>query len=217
MLIPSHKPPSNLRLDQLQPCDLRLTLKRVLKKIGHHVIINAISWPWKLLCLRIDEKPSYEHWIINVLMTLMGTSTLTGSTLSFFFRIIYCLEDWFFGLCLVYVVMYFAISTSASYCVFILFFEWLYSPCGPWPLFQSPNLFTIGRTRGANDQLITRPLPKHRTAHTQNKHIYTPNIRDLSGIRTHGHSVRASEDSSCFRPRGYCDRHCVFILYTCKF
>jgi hypothetical protein len=29
----------------------------------------------------------------------------------------------------------------------------------------------------------------------------------LSGIRTHDPSVRASEDSSCFRERGRCDRH----------
>jgi hypothetical protein len=28
----------------------------------------------------------------------------------------------------------------------------------------------------------------------------------LSGIRTHEPSVRASEDNSCHRPRGYCDR-----------
>jgi hypothetical protein len=28
----------------------------------------------------------------------------------------------------------------------------------------------------------------------------------LNGIRTHDPSVRASEDSSCLRPRGHCDR-----------
>jgi hypothetical protein len=43
----------------------------------------------------------------------------------------------------------------------------------------------------------------------QHKHrinIHTPNIHALSGIRTHDPSVRASEDSSCLRPCGYCDR-----------
>jgi hypothetical protein len=43
----------------------------------------------------------------------------------------------------------------------------------------------------------------------QHKHrinTYTPNIHILSGIRTHEHSVRASEDSSCLRPLGHCDR-----------
>jgi hypothetical protein len=40
--------------------------------------------------------------------------------------------------------------------------EWLYSPCGPSPLVQFPDLFysTIGRTPWMSDQLIARPLPK---------------------------------------------------------
>jgi hypothetical protein len=33
----------------------------------------------------------------------------------------------------------------------------------------------------------------------------------LSGIRTHHPSVRASEDSSCLRPRCHCDRRWLFI------
>jgi hypothetical protein len=56
--------------------------------------------------------------------------------------------------------------------------------------FQSPDLFTIGRTPWMSDQLAARPLPKHRTAQTQNKYIYTPNIHALSKIRTHDHGVR---------------------------
>jgi hypothetical protein len=73
---------------------------------------------------------------------------------------------------------------------------------GPWPLFSfiiRNFFFTDGRTPWASDQSIARPL------HTeQHKHI--PNIHALSGIRTHDPSVRASEDSSCLRSRGYCDR-----------
>jgi hypothetical protein len=77
-----------------------------------------------------------------------------------------------------------------------------------WALaaFHSLDLFTIGRTPWTSDQLVARPVPKHRTAQTQNKHIYTPIIHAMSGIRTHDHSVRASEDSPCLRPRGHCDR-----------
>jgi hypothetical protein len=48
--------------------------------------------------------------------------------------------------------------------------------------------------------------------HKQNKHIYTPNIHTLRGIRTHGHSVRASEDSSCLRPFDYRNR-CLKIMH----
>jgi hypothetical protein len=50
----------------------------------------------------------------------------------------------------------------------------------------------------------------------QNKHIYTPNIHVLSGTRTHDHSVRANEDSSCLRPFGYRGRHFIIII-TSKF
>jgi hypothetical protein len=89
-----------------------------------------------------------------------------------------------------------------------IFFHWLYSPLGPWPLFFSFTIiFTDGRTPWTSDQFVTRPLPKQRTTQTQNKHIHISNIQDLSGIRTHDPSVRASEDSSCLRPLGYCDRH----------
>jgi hypothetical protein len=71
------------------------------------------------------------------------------------------------------------------------------------------SFLTVGRTPWTSDQLATRSLPKHRTTQTQKDCIHTPNIRALRGIRTHDPSVRASEDSSCLRPRGYCDRHLI--------
>jgi hypothetical protein len=58
-----------------------------------------------------------------------------------------------------------------------------------------------------SDQPDARPLPKHRTTQTQNKHIHTLNIHALNEIQTHDPSVRASEDSSCLRRRGYCGSH----------
>jgi hypothetical protein len=78
-----------------------------------------------------------------------------------------------------------------------------------WTLavFHFPDLFTIGRTPWMSNQLVTRFLPKHRTAQTQNNHMYTRNIHTLSGIRTHDHRVRASEDGSCLRPLSYRDWH----------
>jgi hypothetical protein len=42
--------------------------------------------------------------------------------------------------------------------------------------------------------------------HYLHKHRINANIHALSGIQTHDPSVRASEDSSCLRPRGPCDR-----------
>jgi hypothetical protein len=77
---------------------------------------------------------------------------------------------------------------------------------GPWPLLQFRNLFyTDGRIPWTSDQSIARPLPTHRTTQTQNERTHT-DIHALRGIRTHDPSIRASEDSSCLRPRGRCDR-----------
>jgi hypothetical protein len=77
----------------------------------------------------------------------------------------------------------------------------------PSPLIQfRNNYFTDSRAPWTGDQPVASPVPKHRTTHKQNKRIHTPNIHALSGIRTHDPSVRASEDSSCLRPLGYCDR-----------
>jgi hypothetical protein len=50
---------------------------------------------------------------------------------------------------------------------------WLYSPCGPWQLFQFLNPYTVGRTPWTEDQPVARPLPTHRTTQTQNKHRET--------------------------------------------
>jgi hypothetical protein len=47
---------------------------------------------------------------------------------------------------------------------------WLYSPCGPWPIFQSLNLYS---TPWTGDQPVARPLPTHRTTQTENKRTQT--------------------------------------------
>jgi hypothetical protein len=73
---------------------------------------------------------------------------------------------------------------------------------GPWPILHLRNLiFTNGRTPWTSDQPVVRPLPTGQ--HKQNKRI---DIHALSGIRTHGSSIRARENSSCLRPCGHCDR-----------
>jgi hypothetical protein len=41
----------------------------------------------------------------------------------------------------------------------------------------------------------------------QHKHRTNTDIHASIGFRTHDPSVRASEDSSCLRQRGHCDRH----------
>jgi hypothetical protein len=75
-------------------------------------------------------------------------------------------------------------------------------------LFLYFNHFTDGRTPWTSDQPVARPLSKHRTTQTQNKHIHIPNIDALCGIRTHDPGFRGSEDSLCLRLLGHLDRSC---------
>jgi hypothetical protein len=78
---------------------------------------------------------------------------------------------------------------------------------GPWPLLQFRNLFFsqsvgfLGRgIRPSQGRYLHTGQHKHRI-NAHNKYIHA-----LSGIQTHDLSVRASEDSSCLRPRSRCDR-----------
>jgi hypothetical protein len=93
------------------------------------------------------------------------------------------------------------------------FFSGSTAHVGPGLFFSYMIIFTDGRTPWASDQLVARPLPKCRTTQTQNKHIHTPNIHAFSGIRIHDPRFRASEDISCLRTLGYCDR--LMYGHTC--
>jgi hypothetical protein len=81
----------------------------------------------------------------------------------------------------------------------------LYSPCWAWSLF---NLLIYSRSVRLPRRVISSSQGFYLNTgqHKHRKHIYTPNIHALSGIWSHGHSVRASEDSSCLRPL-YRDRN----------
>jgi hypothetical protein len=56
------------------------------------------------------------------------------------------------------------------------------APVGPGLSFSVSWLFADGKTPWTSDQLVARPLPKHRTTQTQNKLIHTTNIHALCGI-----------------------------------
>jgi hypothetical protein len=74
----------------------------------------------------------------------------------------------------------------------------------PWPFLQFRNLlYTDGGTPWTSDQPVARQLPTHRRIQIDaHRGMYA-----LSEIRTHDPSFGASEDSSCLRQRGHCDRH----------
>jgi hypothetical protein len=92
------------------------------------------------------------------------------------------------------------------------FHQWLCRHLsGPGLFFRVVIFFyAYGRIPWTSDQPDARPLPIHRTTQTQNKSTHTyKHIHVLSGIRIHDPSIRASEDSSCLRPRGHSDRRPV--------
>jgi hypothetical protein len=77
---------------------------------------------------------------------------------------------------------------------------------GFWGFSPSPDVF------GSRNMMLRKldmfpSLPKHILK------VHNTEIRVSSGIRTHDHSVRASEDSSCLRPCGHCDRP-ICLLQT---
>jgi hypothetical protein len=64
---------------------------------------------------------------------------------------------------LLYKCLNYLFRQSLSGCTgMVLIYLWLYSPCGPWSLFQFLDLYTVGRTPWMGDQPIARPLPTHR-------------------------------------------------------
>jgi hypothetical protein len=84
---------------------------------------------------------------------------------------------------------------------------------GPGLFFSFVIIFT--QTVGLLGRVISPSQGRY--LHTgQHKHRINAHtdIHALSGIRTHDPSFRASEDSSCLKPRGHCDRHC--LIYWCE-
>jgi hypothetical protein len=81
---------------------------------------------------------------------------------------------------------------------------------GPWPLIQFRNNFlqSVGLPGRAISPSQGRYLHAGQHKHRINAHT---DIEALSGIRTQDSSVRASENSSCLSPRGYCDQRMYFI------
>jgi hypothetical protein len=81
---------------------------------------------------------------------------------------------------------------------------------GTRPFIQFRNHFS--QTVGLLERVISPSQDRY--LNTESPHTHTPNIHALSGIRTHDSSVRASEDSSRLRIRGYCGRR---IFGVCSY
>jgi hypothetical protein len=78
----------------------------------------------------------------------------------------------------------------------------LQSYVGPWSLF-----FSVSYSYTQSVGLLGREIStsQGRRLHTEHEHRINADIHALIAIQTHNPSVRASEDSSCLRPRGHCD------------
>jgi hypothetical protein len=68
-----------------------------------------------------------------------------------------------------------------------------------WSYTQSVGL--LGRGISSSQGLYL-----HAEQHKHRINAHNTDIRASSGMGTHDPSVRVSEDSSCLRPRGHCDR-----------
>jgi hypothetical protein len=94
-------------------------------------------------------------------------------------------------------------------------YQWLYSLLLGSGLFFS---FVIISTQSVG--LLGRVISLsqgHYLQTGQHKHRINAftDIHALSGIRTHDPRVRASKESSCHRPSGYCDRQIYIYMCVC--
>jgi hypothetical protein len=89
------------------------------------------------------------------------------------------------------------LSTREAYLFLFIYLLWLYIPLmGLGRFFSFLILYTVERRINPSQGRYLHRINAHNT-----------DIHALSGIRTRDPSVRASEDISCLRPRGHCDRY----------
>jgi hypothetical protein len=94
-----------------------------------------------------------------------------------------------------------------SFLVIGIFFSMaLTAPTGPLTSSSVPSSF-FTQTVGLFGRVISSSQGRYLYIgeHKNRKNTYT-DIHALRGMRTPDHSFRESEDSSCLRPRGHCDR-----------
>jgi hypothetical protein len=85
---------------------------------------------------------------------------------------------------------------------------------GPWPLFQLLHpIYSRLDSLDGGSALRKAATYTQDNINTEQTHTH---IHALSGIRTYDPNVRESEDRSCFRPRGHCDRPVELMVCSNK-
>jgi hypothetical protein len=93
-------------------------------------------------------------------------------------------------------------ASSSAILIYLSIYLWLYSP-----LLGLQFLYSYTQSVGLLGRGISPSQGRyiHTEQHKHRINAHNTDIHALSGIRTHNPSVRASEDSSCLRPRSHCD------------
>jgi hypothetical protein len=72
---------------------------------------------------------------------------------------------------------------------YLSIYLWLYSPCGPWPLFHFLNLYTVGRTPWTGDQPVATTQTQTKCTHTSMHRVgFEPTTADFERAKT-GHAL----------------------------
>jgi hypothetical protein len=113
---------------------------------------------YKIMCFLLNLLSSFPSWIHYSVFIITSLTCLPHSSRTLSNRI-----------CVLALNSYLKSAINNSQWNISYIYLWLYSLCGPWPLFQFLNPYTVGTTPWTEDQPVARPLPTHRTAKTQNK------------------------------------------------
>jgi hypothetical protein len=144
--------------------------------------------------IKTETNPTLTERVTSVVVTYLITFR---RHLLLIIPVTGCLVLINFLICLQYIILFHFIH------------QWHYSSLSGPGIFFSFVIF-LTQTVGLVERVIS-PSQGHYLHAGQHKHGINAhtNIYALSGIRTHDPRVRASEDSSCPRPRGNCDRHSI--------
>jgi hypothetical protein len=109
---------------------------------------------------------------------------------------------------------YTSLLKSRKYCILLWLYSSVWALCGPWPLFQFLNLYTVSRTHWTSDKPVAKPLPTHTTTQTHNKRTSTHWVGFEPTMSAFGRTetVHALDRAVTAIGRNYCHRFVIARL-----